>query len=183
MDLTAFQNAIQGLVKAASGTTTIWAKQTRKRPNRPFVELDDIDSDDASMLTDDSVTDTVSPTPGHEITLTARGDTEITVQVRVFSSDITGSNNAFNLAQKIRSYFGRESATAALGDIALVERQTVRDATLVLETEHEGRAVFNLKFRVVDLETETTTYIEHAVVETTIAQTTGDVTTTDTIPE
>lgn len=182
MDLKAFQDTIQGLAKQASGLQCIWAKQTRKRPVRPFVELDDLDNDDVSMMTDDSITNTPSPTPGHEITLTAKGQAEITVQVRVFSSEITGSSNAFNIAQAIRSFFARESATAGLGSIALVERGTVRDVTLVLETEYEGRAVFNLKFRVADPDVETTTYIEHATVQTTVAQTTGDVTTTDTIP-
>jgi hypothetical protein len=185
MNLTTFQTAIQALVKSATGFDdghAIWANQTRKRPDRPFVEL--AHPEGASpFFSEDSVDDTPSPTPGNEITLTAKEHVEITVQVRVFSSAVVGSTNAFNLANAIRSFFSRESTTDALGEIALVARETVRDVSLVLETEHEGRAVFALTFRVANLDTETTTYIEHATVETTIAQTNGNVVHTLTIPE
>jgi hypothetical protein len=183
MNLTDFQTAIQAQVKLATGFDNghvIWAKQSRKRPSRPFIELDDLD-DETTNFTEDSVADAAVPTPGAEIELTSKEHVEINVQVRVFSSDVTGSNNAFNVAKKIRAFFARESTTAALVDIALVSRDTVREASLVLETEYEGRAVLTLKFRVADLETETTTFIETATVETTIDQLGGPVVHTLTI--
>lgn len=185
MDLTGFQNAIQAQVKAATGfddSHVIWSKQTRDRPARPFVELDDLDNA-TNFFTEDTVSDTPGAPVGEEITLTSKEDVEITVQVRVFTTVVTGSSNAFNTAQKIRGWFSRDSVTSLLGDIALVDRDAVRDASIVLETEYEGRAILTLKFRVASLETETTTYIETPVVETTVTQTSGDVIHTITITQ
>lgn len=183
MNLTTFQTAIQALVKTATGLDNnhvIWAKQTRKRPNRPFVELDDLD-DTTTEMTEDTVDDNPSPAPGSEILLTSKEHNEINVQVRVFSSDVTGSNNAFNLAKTIRRFFGRESTTAGLGDIALVSRDVVRDATVVLETEYEGRAILTLHFRVADSDVESTTYIETATVKTTVRKPDGSALTDHTL--
>lgn len=120
-----------------------------------------------------------------EILLTSKEHVELTIQARCFSSDVTGSNVAPNVARKIRRFFARESTTALLdvSSIALVERSPVRDATIVLSTEHEGRGILDLKFRVADLDTEATTFIETATVETTVEQTGGPVVQTLTITE
>lgn len=175
MNLTDFQTTIQALVKLATGYDNghvIWQKQTRNRPSRPFVGLDILE-DETSFFTEDTTEDASSPVPGAEINLIAKEHIELNVQVIVYTSDVTGTNNATNVARKIRGFFSRESTTTALGDIALVERAPVRDATIVLETEHEGRGVLGLKFRVADLEVETTTYIETVTVETTVEQSNG----------
>jgi hypothetical protein len=180
MNLASFQTAIQGVVKTATGYDgghVIWANQTRDRPTRPFVELDIISSQ-ATEYTEDSVSDTEGDPEdieGEEVTLTTREHVDITVQIRVFSNAVVGSTKAFNVAQQIRTVFARESTQSVLDPIALIDRGGVRDFTTMLETEHEGRAVLDIRFRVAEVDTETTTFIETATVQTTIAQTGGDV--------
>lgn len=124
-------------------------------------------------------------TTGNEILLTTRHQVELTVQVRAFSGEVVGSLSAPNVARNIRNYLGRDSVSVAFAadGIAVVDRGPVRDATIVLSTEHEGRGILDLKFRVADLDTETTTYIETAKVETTIEQSNGNVTRTLTITQ
>ena len=178
-----FENTIQAIVVAATGfvgSKVIWADQTRDRPARPFVELAYVD-ESTTNFTEDSITDTVAPPAGQEITLSSKEHGEPTIQVRVFSSAILGSQSAKNIARKIRGYFGRESVQTTLGDIALVSRGSVQDISIVLETEHEGRAILDLKFRVARVETETTTFIEVAIVKTTIPLNSVDIENTLTI--
>lgn len=178
MDLASFQTAIQARTKAAlsfDGGHCVWANQTRERPTRPFVELDILSSDDLSEQGEFSQADNPSPTDGAEILLSVKHQLELTIQFRVFSSAVTGSSKAFNLAQTLRNFFDRESTIDALGAIAVVSRDAVQDISLVLETEHEGRAVFNIRFRVADVDTESATYIETAVVKPTVTQTSGPI--------
>lgn len=179
MNYTAFQTTLQGLVKAATGFDNghvIWQEQTRDRPSRPFVGLS-IVTDQTNAFTEDSSEDNPDSdgNDGEEILLISREHVELTVQVIVYTSDIVGSSSASEIARKIRRYFGRESVTSALTPHALVDRGTVRNATIVLETEHEGRGVLDLTFRVADQDAEATTYIETATVETTVEQTSGEV--------
>jgi hypothetical protein len=189
MDLTAFQTTIQNHVKLATGFTdakVIWANQTRDRPARPFVELAILD-DEMVGQEEHGQSDTPGAPAGQEVTLSTRYQVELTVQVRVFSSEVVGSNTGSNVARKIRNYFGRDSVNVALAapaiGVAVVDLGPVRDASIVLSTEHEGRGILDLKFRVADLDVETTTYIETATVETTVEQSNGNVTRTLTITQ
>lgn len=183
MNLTTFQAAIQAQVKAMTGLNdghVIWADQTRTRPTRPFIELGILDST-GTENTESSSEDNPAPVAGSEILLNTREDVTLTVQLIAFSRDIVGSSNAFNLLQTVRFAFGHDSVSEALGDIAVVDRGPVRNATIVLETEHEGRAICALQFRVANLDVETATYIETATVRTTVAQTGDDVVRTITV--
>lgn len=168
-----FENAIQAQVVAAtgfSGSKVVWANQTRDRPARPFVELSQL-NEETTNFTEQYQADTVGSPSGEELTLYSKEHVEPTIQVRVFSNDVTGNDNAKNVAKKIRAYFGRDSTQVALGEIAVVNRGTVRDMSLVLETEHEGRAILDLKFRLSQIEEETTTYIQTVTVETNVTST------------
>lgn len=186
MDLGAIETLIQGQVKAALGFDdghVIWANQTRNRPSRPFVELFNISSANVSPHTEFTQADNPESDgeDGEELLLSAIEQVSMRIEVRVFSSAVTGSNKAFNLAQKIRSHFGKEAAVNALGDVAVINRENVQDVSIVLETEHEGRAVFTMTFGVANVEEETATYIEEAVIKTTIPQKSGDVENTITV--
>jgi hypothetical protein len=181
-----FEDAIQARVKAAltfDGGHVIWANQTRDRPSRPFVELALLTDDDLSEQGEYSQEDNPDSTgnDGEEILLNVKHQVELTVQFRVFSSAVTGANRAFNLAKRVRDFFDRESTIEALGAIAVISRDNVQDASIVLETEHEGRAVFNIRFRVADIDTETATYIETVKVKPTVIQTDGPIESTITI--
>lgn len=188
MNLGAFEVALVTEVKRATGLANgkvIWANQTRDRPIRPFIELAVTESSAGSPHSESAISDTVPSTPGNEITLTTKDHADLTVQLRAFSAEVTGSNKAFNLLDKVRQHFGKESCIEALEvlpeAIAVVDRGVVQDATIVLETEHEGRAIFTLRLRVADVTTETTTFIQETVVETKVTQTNGDVTRTFTV--
>lgn len=188
MNLGAFEIALVNQVKLASGLAAgkvIWANQTRDRPVRPFIELTVLSSEVASTHSESGVSNNPTPTAGNEIILTTTDHVDIRVQMRAFSAEVTGSNKAFNLLDKVRQHFGKESCIETLSNlaesIAVVDREAVADATIVLETEHEGRAVWNVRLRVADVTTETTTYIQETVVETTVTQTSGDVVRTITV--
>ncbi len=183
MNFSAFETAVQSQIRAASGLATIWANQTRDRPARPFVELNVLETQ-VSDHDEESFGDNPSPTPGAELITTSKQHVEVRVQVRVFSSAVVGNSRAANVAQTIRSRLSFDSVAEVLwaADVAVIERGNVRDATIVLESEHEGRAVFDIRFRVGVWETETTTYIEAAEIETTVEQTTGPVVSTFTVP-
>lgn len=184
MDLGAIETLIQTQVKAALGYDNghvIWANQTRDRPTRPFVELFNADSRNVSPHAELFEGANPSPSAGAEVLLESTDHCVMRIELRVFSSAVTGSNKAFNLAQKIRSHFGKQATIDAMGDVAIIDRENVQDISIMLETEHEGRAVFTLTFGVVNVEQETTTYIEEAVIKTTIPQQSGDVENTLTI--
>lgn len=188
MNLGALEIALVTEVKRATGLPNgkvIWTNQTRDRPLRPFVELAVTESSTGSSHSESAVSDTIPSTAGNEITLTTKDHVDLTVQARAFSAEVTGSNKAFNLLDKVRQHFGKESCLEVLEGlpeaIAVVDRGVVQDATIVLETEHEGRAVFTLRLRVADVTTETTTFIQEAVLENTVTQTSGDVVTTFTV--
>ena len=171
--LEAFENAVQAQVVAAtgfSGSKVIWANQTRDRPTRPFVELAFL-KEETTNFTEQYQADTVGSPEGEELTLYSKEHVEPTIQVRVFSNDVVGNNTARNIAKKIRAYLGRDSVQYALGAVAVVNRGTVRDISLVLETEHEGRAILDLKFRLSQIEEETVTYIQTVTVETNVTST------------
>lgn len=188
MNLGAFEVALVTEVKRATGLASgkvIWANQTRDRPLRPFVELSVTSSRVNSSHSESSVADSVPSVAGAEITVTTTDHLELTVQLRAFSSEVTGSSKAFNLLDKVRQHFGKESCIEVLEglpeSIAVVDRGIVQDATIVLETEYEGRAVSSLTLRVADVTSETTTFIQETVVETTVTQTSGDVAHTVTV--
>lgn len=187
MNLGAFEVALVTEVKKATGLPAgkvIWANQTRDRPVRPFVELAVLSSESASTHSESAISDSSPVVAGEEITLTTIDHIDLTVQLRAFSAEVTGSNKAFNLLDKVRQHFGKESCIELLESqaesIAIIDRGTVADATFVLETEYEGRAIFTLRLRVADVATEKTTYIDEVVTETTVTQTSGDVVYTNT---
>jgi len=188
MNLGAFEIALVTEVKRATGLAdgkVIWANQTRDRPLRPFIELAVTDSTVTSTHSETYVQDTVAPTPGNEITLVTRDHVVLGVQLRAFSAEVVGSNKAFNLLDMVRLHFGKESCIEFLAGqseaISVIERGRIQDATVVLETEHEGRAVSSLRLQVADVSMETTTYIQEAIVETTVEETDGPVTRTLTV--
>lgn len=188
MNLGALEIALVTEVKRATGLANgkvIWANQTRDRPVRPFVELALTESRVSSTHSESYVKDTVPSTPGNEITLITRDHVDLTVQLRAFSADVVGSNKAFNILDKVRQHFGKESCVEFLDTlpdpIAVIDRGSVQDATIVLETEHEGRAISTLRLRIADVSTETTTFIQEAVVETTVQETNGNVVRTLTV--
>lgn len=173
----AFEGAVQACVVAATafpGSKVIWANQTRTRPARPFVELY-VTEDRTHEHSEHAVRDNPAPLAGQEIFIDLTDHRDLTVQMRAFSSEVTGSLKAMNVANQIRRYFHTEACQAGLGDIAVVDRGPIRDATLVLESEHEGRAILDIVFRLGDLFSEATTYIQQVVTETTITHTSGDV--------
>ncbi len=181
MNYGAFQQAIQNQVKAAlsyDGSKVIWSDQTLDRPARPFVELSVLSFRDLSHHSMHGVIDNPDSDgdDGEEILLQTTDHLELTVQTRIFSAAVVGDLAPMNLAQKIHSFFGRETTNDALQDIAIVSRENVQNASLVLETKYEGRAIFNIIFRVAVVDTEATTYIETAPVETTFTGAlTGDI--------
>lgn len=187
MNLGTFEIALVTEVKRATGLAAgkvVWANQTRDRPIRPFVELAVLNSAAASSHAESGISNTSGAPAGEEITLTTTDHVDLTVQLRAFSSEVTGSDKAFNLLDKVRQHFGKESCIAVLEGqaeaIAVVDRGTVNDATTVLETEYEGRAVLTLRLRVADVATEKSTYIDEVVTETTVNQTSGNVVYTNT---
>jgi len=183
-----FENAIVAEVKRATGLAdgkVIWAHQSRDRPARPFIELRYVSDEAAGSASESYVTDTPSPTPGNEITLTTVDHTDFSVRLTAFSAAVRGAGSAREMLRTVRKHFGKESTVEAFSvlpePIAITERSAVSDASIVLETEFEGRAFSTLNLRVADVSTETTTYIETVIIETTITQTTGDIVNTLTI--
>lgn len=176
--MTAFENAIATRVLAESGLSTgqvIWAKQTRKRPARPFIALDILDSGAVNNQGSEQRTvqnpdwDPDTDTENLDALLMSNIDhPELTVQMTAYSSEATGDTRAFNVLEKVRAKLGSDRATADLGDIAVVNRGNVRDVSLVLENEYEGRAVLAVIFRVADENVEDAGVIEIVEVETTI---------------
>ncbi len=177
MNMTAFENAIAKRVTAEAGLSVgkvIWAKQTRARPQRPFIALDILESSNPGQGSEqrtienpdwDSDTDTENL---DALKISNIDHPELTVQLTAYSNEVTGDSRAANVLERVRVKFGSDRATADLGDIAVVNRGNVRDVSLVLENEYEGRAVLAIVFRVADENVEDAGVIEIVEVETTI---------------
>lgn len=87
---------------------------------------------------------------------------EITVRVIAFADAArTGAvSPAFTMLRKLRGKMGSELTADALDPITVLDRGNVTNATLVLETGYEGRAVLDLKFGSIETETEGINTIE-----------------------
>lgn len=87
---------------------------------------------------------------------------EITVRVVAFtdSPKVGFISPAFSLLKQVRRKMGSESTADALDPITVLDRGNVTNATVVLETGYEGRAVLDLKFGSIETETEGINSIE-----------------------
>jgi len=175
MNLVSFEDRVQAVFVAATGlpgNKVIWAHQSKDRPVRPFIELTLLSSD-AGVFSETTHALASPSLPGAEIDLITKDNIELTVQAIAFSSEVVGAAKAFNLLQKSRIFFNRDNIvhslntppTASDDSIAIVERSSVQDLSLLLDTEFEGRASLSLVFRVADTDIEKTTYIEKVDVE------------------
>lgn len=106
---------------------------------------------------------------------------ELEVQLVAFSGDVTGDSTAKNILRTVRNKLGSDRAQSDLGDVALVTRGSIRDATIVLENEFEGRAILALTFRASDVNEETEQSIETVIVERTLTLEDGVTTQVDTV--
>lgn len=103
---------------------------------------------------------------------------DVTVQLIAYTSEVTGNNRAYALLNRVHRKLGSERAQDAFGDIAIIGRRTVRDVSVELENESEGRAVMALDLRFNDTNAETANMFETVEVETTIERTNDTVTKT-----
>lgn len=164
-----FENAIQARVVAGSGLTgskVIWENQNKQRPARSFIAMR-VESVEAAGQSESKVTNNPTPSAGQEILLTSRGMQRVELVLTAFSTDTIGNSSARALLQKVKLYLSHDSCTATLNDLAepigILSTSGVQDASIVLETEIEGRAVLTVVCMVADEYTEATTYIETVV--------------------
>ncbi len=168
MEMTPFQLAIYTATAAAApGVKVIWSKQTRERPARPFIELETIDDISLNDQPEESQEDNPDSTSyADELLLHYKEHVETTVQFRVFTSAVTGNGKALAVAKRVRGFFGRAQTQQDLDPITVITRERVQDASFVLDTEYEGRAVMNMRFRSTDIDTDTAGTITSLEVQT-----------------
>jgi len=98
------ETAIHIWAQVASGipaTSIIWRNQNGPRPARPFMTLAIGESQDLGTGWSNR-TDTVSPTPGNELTYRARGQERVRVSFEVITDTTTGSQSAPAILRRIR---------------------------------------------------------------------------------
>lgn len=164
------EDAIQAQIVAASGLSgskVIWEHQGRDRPTTELITLRlDGAEDTAPATPENRVTDNPAPTAGAEILLTSSQQVDFDLVVTLYAGPKTGTGSAFARLNKVRAYLGRDDVVETLGasGLALFAVGRVRSQPTILETEFESRATLTLRFRTVDGNEETTTYIETAEV-------------------
>lgn len=175
MNWTNFEDAIQARVVAATGlpgAKVIWENQNKARPLRPFIALR---IDDAESLgeAETKVTNNPAPSSGQEILLTTRSQNRVQLTVTCFTTSTSGDSSARAYLKKLQMYLSHPSCTATLNGLAepigILTASSVQDASIVLETDIEGRAVMTVVCLVADAFTEATTYIETVVESGTIS--------------
>lgn len=170
MDAAAIQNALRGWVAVATGITlasVIMADQDGPRPAKPFatvrlsavLPLGAYDGVYTSMVAG-------TPDPREEVLVTVAGHREIVVSIQVFTATTQGSASALVLANKLKSAASLPSQQAVFdaAGASLFEVGQVRDLSAVFRTANEGRAQVDARLYATESLTETTTFIETAVV-------------------
>lgn len=165
-----FENGIQARVVAATGLATtkvIWENQNVDRPARPYVSMN-IESAEESSPSQDVITyDNPVPTAGSEILIKNISQQVVEIRLTAFTTEVIGDSSARALLQKVRMHLSSESAQSALcalvEPIGVLTTSNVQDASIVLETEVEGRAILTVRVMVGDENVEANTYIETVV--------------------
>lgn len=180
MTIQEFAAAIQTAVVSASGLSgskVIWETPNVERPTRPFIELSILEDGNEELLPEESMIDNPSPTPpvapfpSQDLLLLQTTDRpEITVRMVAFadSPKIGAISPAFALLKQVRRKMGTEAVSETLDPITVLTRGNVTNATVVLETGYEGRAVLDLKFGSIETESEGINTIETVKTQITI---------------
>lgn len=180
MTIQEFATAIQTVVASASGLSgakVIWEAPNVERPARPFIALSILDDANDELLPEESWIDNPTPTPPvapypsqDPLLLQTTDRPEITVRMTAFTdAPKTGAiSPAFALMKQVRRKMGMEATSQTLDPITVLSRGNVTNATVMLETGYEGRAVLDLKFGSIETESEGINTIETVKEEVTI---------------
>lgn len=187
MTIQEFATAIQTVVASAaglSGAKVIWETPNVERPARPFIALSILEDANEELLPEESWINNPTPTPPvppfpsqDPILLQTTDRPEIVVRMIAFTdAPKTGIvSPAFALMKQVRRKLGMESTSETLDPITVLSRGNVTNATVMLETGYEGRAVLDLKFGSIETESEGINTIETVKEELTIKNIDGSV--------
>lgn len=164
-DWQAIENGLQAFIARASGlpgNTVIWEIQNGSRPTGTFATLR-IDGDTTSGLyAEQTERDNPTSTPGHEILIETREDAEFTFTVQVFSPNAAGNSSARAILTRVRNALSKESELNnfdSLG-LAFIDKSPIQSVPVLIETQYQGHATLDTRFRVADGTEDTTTFIE-----------------------
>lgn len=169
-DWVAVEDALHAEVVRLSGYAgdrVIWDNQGAPRPELPFITLRLDGFDDPGWAGELTVTDATDPEPGADILLGRRVHLEGTLTITAFADPRTGAGSARAVLTRIRAGLNLDSTTENLdtSGVSIFGLGVVQDATVLVETEYESRAIMNARLRVSDGAEDLTTWIES--VETT----------------
>lgn len=160
------KTALHDFAARATGiATVIWARQNGPRPPLPFVELS-VSADTSTGLADEErQRENETPTPGAELILETGGNDEFTITIEVFVDPDT--DDAPARMRRVRRALSKDSEVNSFDAVglAVIDSGAIQDVSAMLDTEQEGRATFDVRFRYADSSEEPTTFIE--TVETT----------------
>jgi len=158
------EDAIRKWVRDASRLAdgqVIWSDQDGPRPLGVFITIRLGDLLPLGAV-DETATD-YDPTggPGEEIVTTVRGVREFPVSIQCFGTDTVGRDTARALLSRVQTALGLPSVREALGTVGLspFDAGQVRNLSVILDAQFEGRALLEVRFYVVEEMTERTTYI------------------------
>jgi hypothetical protein len=167
-DWKAIEGAILAWVKAASGLgdeAVFFAHQTGGKP--PVVDgmfitisLGDALALGAVDAVDHSYDDEAPA--GEEITLTSRGDRELSISLQCFRGKLSGNESPRAVLSRVQAALAlpsRRDALAAAG-VSVFDAGSVRWVPELVETAFEARALLEVRCYFVESASEKTTFIE-----------------------
>jgi len=178
------EDAIASVVRAETGIVVLWKDQGAPRPPLPYVALRHDGGSSASALTERMVSDNpdgqpgdpsaVPPSVGTELLLTEIEQVDFRLEVETFSPpEAVGAAHAVAIARGLRNALAKESVRNALeaAGVVVADRSgPVQNLTGLVETDFEGRALFEVGLRAAFCVADTSTYIETAQINGTLAE-------------
>lgn len=160
-----YELAIRAWVQASGlfdDAKIIRAEQDGPRPTVPFAEVrvgDEVALGACDAL--ETTFDDAAPA-GEEVTLTARGQRDLTVTVRVFTNRATGADSARALASKLQVSLRLPSVKGILreGGLTCWDQGSVSQIPAILDTKWEGRASLSIRCYAEETASEKVGYVE-----------------------
>jgi hypothetical protein len=165
MSWTAIESAVQNWVEGATGLDdahVIFAEQNAATPAGDFITIRLGDTVALGAYDRVEVIHRPENPPGEEVELTSHGCRELTVSIQAFTVETHGDASGRALLSKVRNALALPAVREALRAVGLApfDSGSVRNITALVDTDFQGRAIFEARFNLTESAVERTTFIE-----------------------
>jgi hypothetical protein len=162
MEEKTIESTLRAWVRDHSGLSeaqVVWAEQASVRLATPFITLRLGDLARVGGLDEVRQAYDENAAAGQEVSLTVVGRRELTLSIQCFGE---ACDSPRAILSRVQTALSLETVMAAFEEVGIscFDEGTIRNVTLLQETDFEQRALLETRFYVAEEVSETTTYIE-----------------------